>query len=873
MAKENKVMSFHDQLFHALNLLHHPAELGAQSVLAAPYFLGDYLLSQPAALQDQEVGRGNALRALLSAAASDLPTQHKRGDEYEQLLRLSFFQRRQQLDGDVWDELGMARATYFRQRTAALEALESAVIRRVNPALRSERPQQPRFFTGREETISTCRAALMKAQSTGLAGPAGIGKTSLAAYVLAQLEARPVFWFTFHLGLNDQLSTLLFSLAHFLHGQGASGLWLQLVADRGQIDLAVLPGLLRNELTALQSEQPLFCLDDVDLLRPEIEAHEQILNFIQSFPKGYSLLLIGQTIPLVTDAFVWLDGLPTDAIGKILQNSGIALDSDQLHQLQGYITGNPRLLNLYMALHASGESLAVALAKLTAAPSLEALLNRVWLRLTDLERTILLQMSVYRRPVPADVWSEPSARATLARLGERQLVQGDRLGGVALLPAYRQILYDSTPMEVRESLHLEAAAVRTLRGEFTAAAYHFAKAGRPGQALQTWYPHRYTEIDQGQASAALHVFEEISRNQLPERIDQELLSLIRGELQKLLGNYQQAQETLQAITWRTPRLSALARRLIGDIAELSGELETARIVYAEGLSLIGNMLETELVLFHRDLGWIQRRRKSLEEAWDEAQRAQCEVEYLKGHICRDRGQFAQATQHYLQALQLAQDLKMVDSEAKTRNVLAAVLIKQGRFAEAEAHFQQAYQAFQRLGKVLSVASVSVNQAVACLLDERLSDAIAYAEKARTIFEQIQHPYGIATAYQALAEAYLANGDLDDATVYAWKAVETEESAIIPDALRVIGEIYRERGAFDQAMHYLSQSLEMARENEDKYLEAYTLRALAKLNLQQANDRDSEAYLQRAMEIFDEIGLSYEAERSRQLLPQTVTDLP
>ncbi|NJN00055.1 MAG: tetratricopeptide repeat protein [Phormidesmis sp. RL_2_1] len=494
-------------------------------------------------------------------------------------------------------------------------------------------------------------------------------------------------------------------------------------------------------------------------------------------------------------------------------------------------------------------------------------------KIDDLERTILLQMSVYRRPIPADLWSEPPEQATLMRLTERQLVQHNRQGTVTLLPSYRQILYDTVPMEVKEALHIDAATVRALRGEFTAAAYHLTKSSRPAQAVRTWYPQRYLEIDQGQASAALHLFEGISLNQLTEQTDQELLSLIRGELQKLLGNYQQAQATLHAITWRTPRLSALARRLTGDIAELNGDLEAAKIVYEQGLSLIGDLLETELALFHRDMGWIQRRRKSLDEAWDEAQRAEHEVAYLKGHICRDRGQFTQAEAHYLQALQLAQELKIVDSEAKTRNALAAVMIKQGQFTAAEAHFQQAYQTFQRLGKVLSVASVSVNQAVACLLDERASDAIAYAEKARTIFEQIQHPYGIATAYQALAEAYLANGNLDDATIYAWKAVETEESAIIPDALRVIGEIYRERGAFDQAAHYLGQSLATAHENEDQYLAAYTLRALGKLDLEQANYQSAKAHFHRAIELFDEIGLGYEAARSRRLLPQNGANLP
>jgi tetratricopeptide (TPR) repeat protein len=452
----------------------------------------------------------------------------------------------------------------------------------------------------------------------------------------------------------------------------------------------------------------------------------------------------------------------------------------------------------------------------------------------------------------------------LHHLVERQLVQNAGYGAITLHAAYRRALYESMPPEVREQLHADAALVRTAHGEFTAAAYHHAQAGQAAQAVRLWYAYRYGEIDQGQAGAALHVFSQISQNQLDDAADRELLGLIRGELHKVLGNYLQAQETLRAITWRTPRLAAVAGRLAGDIAELSGEVETAQAAYQEGMRRIDNLLETELALFHRDQGWIFRRQKRLDQAWREVQSAQYELENLQGHLHHDRRDFAQAEEHYGRALTLAQALQYADGEAKSRNALAAVLIKQDRFAEAEAHFEQAHQVFQRIGKLLSVGSVRVNQAVACLLDQRPAQAIVYAEQARVLFEQLAHPYGMATAYQALAEAHLAQGALAQAERYGWQALETEEGAVVPDALRVIGEIALERGDYAQAEQYIGQALAAARDNEDRYLEAYALRALGRLYLRRGS-RQAVRWLQTAAAVFEQIGLGAEAERTRALV--------
>ncbi len=865
MTKQMPSTTFAALLQNALELVQQTATLGQESPLAVPYFLGDYLLQQPTAMQPSAVGRGNALHTLLIEALRDLPAHHAMGESYQRLLDLSYFQRPNKRSGDLWDQLGMSRATYFRERKKAIEVLESALIRHINPALRLEKPLQSDHVFGREQEVQSGIDALMKAQSVGIAGPSGVGKTTLAAYLLAQCPAQLIFWYTIYPGINDQLPSLLFALAYFLHRQGASTLWLQLLAERAQPQLESLVALLRNDLATIVDQAPIFCFDEVDLLQPELASHMQLLQFIESFPSGFGHLLIGQTVPMVTDHFIALSGLPTANVRQLVEVNGIRLEALQLEQLTKQTRGNPRLLKLYLALHHSGEPLTEALVKLKHAPSLETLLQRIWPRLPEAERDILLELAVYRRPAPIDVWPEPQQQVALQQLLHRQLIQHDGKGGIMLFAAYRRALYGQLTPEDREVLHAQAAQVRAFHQEITAAAYHWTQARDYASAVRVWYSHRERQIDQGQAGAALHIFAEISHTQLQNETDQQLLGLIRGELHKLLGNYTQAEATLQAITWRTPRLAAAARRLAGDVAELTGELARARSAYADGQIILETLIESDLVLLHRGMGWVYRRQKMLDDAWQEAQSAQYEVENLKGNILREWGDFALAETHYQQALQLAQELNNIGYEAKTRNAIASLLIKQGKFVEADLHFEHAYQLFRRLGRLLSVASVRVNQSVACMLNGRPAEAIPHALRAKSIFERLQHSYGVATVYQALAEAHLALGDASQAIQYAQDAMGCEEDTVIPDALRVIGEAQLALGDGNGAKATIEQAISAAIENRDRYLEAYAYRALAKVLVALEQTMEARQVLAQAISIFEEIQLPDEVKRSQTLL--------
>src|SRR5690606_3795288 len=123
---------------------------------------------------------------------------------------LRFFASHKRSLESIAQELGVARATFYRHQKAAIKRFEEVLVQRLHPALRLESPVQIRPIAGREEVLAACTADLRAHKMVALAGPGGIGKTMLAAHLAAQLAPRPIFWFTFHPGLNDHLGSVLF---------------------------------------------------------------------------------------------------------------------------------------------------------------------------------------------------------------------------------------------------------------------------------------------------------------------------------------------------------------------------------------------------------------------------------------------------------------------------------------------------------------------------------------------------------------------------------------------------------------------------------------------------------------------------------------
>lgn len=803
------------------------------------------------------------------------------------LLELNYFKRiyrpHPKNQSTIYNDiLYISRATHDRHLRDALERLSTILLKKLRPSIRLESPRLPTVIVGRERLREQCRASLLQKQTVNLVGSGGIGKTTLGAMIRNRWGAHNTFWYTIQPGFNDSVNSLLFALANFLNKHGSSALWQQLVADDGKIeDLSLAQGLLRADLENLP-DLPLLCFDEVGMLHqgyPEQanQAHQQILTLLSDLPQRVPLLLIGHRVMIEGDVTHTPELLSRAEMGDWLTQIQCPYETDDLDKLAAYTAGNPRLMNLCVALFMSSDplmttSLGMAITSLPTAPGLAPVWDRLRGRLSSVENELLHAISIFRTPAPKDAWvryedddpNTPDIGLVLDNLLDRQILQADESGGVFILPSLREIVYTEMSIEQREQFHLNGAGIYALRGEYTEAAWHLMKADRPELAVEMWYPERENEVQRGNGAVALKIFEQISVNRLRPTL-QKQLAILRAELNLYNANNDKAVAVLEQIDWKTnDPLSVEAFQQWGRILESMGEMETAREKLTHGLESLAWVME-KYARLHVEKGYLYRQERQMGAANREADLAMFHAEILHGSIQDDLGNFDQAADHYATALNIAQRLDDQLLIARAEFTMGVTYARQEENQQAESIFNQAITRFQKLGNKVQEMRVRSNLAAMLMNTGQNTTGIAEATKALTFFEQMGADFWIASNANNIADAYLEKGDIEQATIYAQKVIDQEEPSTYGYGVFTFGEVQRQKGEWEAAINTLKMSLDQATKTEDRYLTAFCYQALGQCQIGLKDKQKAVEVLQAAEKLFLEMDIPSELEKTQQLI--------
>ncbi len=867
----------------ALEHVANPLWLGRHSPLATPYFLGQPLPGLAYPTSEQE--RGLWLQATIQQAATELwggplPTTRaqleqavddERAEQGSKSARYRYFllelrYLRRHFPPSTFPTaveampgyLNVSPTRFFIHLDEAIDELCRRLLGRLNPALRLERPALARPPVGRAAMVAAALTELRAGRSVAITGPGGIGKSTAGAAIIAEWPGA-IFWQTFHPGLNDDLNSLLFSLGHFAREIGAPTLWAQLLAGKGRgAPTAQAVGMLRMDLEALAERRPLLCFDEVDSLQtatgdPRRKQHAQVLELLESLRGFVPLLLIGQRVYVDTDAHFALEPLPMDETRELLSLLGLEPNTFTLRSVRQFTGGNPRLLELYAALRHAGEEAGDVL-QLPHQPSARPLFNRLWRRLDDLERELLSVLSVYRTAMPRDAWTKDEAG--LNDLISRGLVKSDLAGGVALLPFIGDLVLAALGPDSRARLHHHAALVRAQRGDFTAAAHHFAAAGEPELAVEVWFAHQDEEIMAGQAAAADEVFRHIQPEQLAGDGRTALL-VIRNRLALLAGEAERVLEEMEGFSWDVD--DETTAEALGQWAfayELRDQPEKALEKYDEALGMISRAV-THIGEWRRKRGFVYISESDLTAARLEAIAAKSDIERLEGMIDQFAGRFDSARTHYLASLQLAEAASDADKIAKAHEDLAQTAGRQGRMDEAEAHAAKAMAYYDEIGNRLQLEHMRADLAGMYLNVRQFEATIEPSEKALLFFEQIKHERWIAAISANLAEAYLETKRLDEARVMVFRVLRAEIATFRPYALYTLGHIHDREANPAHAAASFREGIEVAQANSDPFIEAYLHRALGILFGRNGQPDEGRQHLETALRLFTEMGLEHE----------------
>ena len=881
---------FERRLKQALKVYNKPERLGKESPLASAYVLSHALRDVPRPVSD--AARGEILRREICLAAAELwgtelPGSKEAMQELLYAVRQDpdsqqyayivlelrcfndYFQPRR--TSDIWEQshlLPGSKSQHYRDFDVAVKQLGKVLLQRLRPALRLERPIPVESLIGYEAQLDHIVGSLHQGQSVAITGAGGVGKTSLGSSIIHTLQGRSVFWYTLRPTFNDNINSLLFALGYFLHDQGASNLWQYLIAADGVIgDLNVASGLLQQDLMLFQNRSVLLCFDELEYLyTPDptfiTPARAQILELIEGLRGSVPLLLLGQRSVIEADLHIELTGLEQHHIQQLWQAHGYILDTTDAQQLHTYTGGNPRLLMLCLALHLNEGDLPQAMAIASTASGLLPVLNRVWRRLSSHERRLLQRLSVFRSFAPEDVWDA----SVLQSLVTLRLVDRDEQGGVALLPALREIVLSEVSTELHAELHQEAAMIRLERAEYTAAAYHLWKGDQENKAVQLWFPQRKHEILRGEGDAALLVFEGISRHRLGKQ-ERKALDIVRAELHQLVGQFREGLAHLEKIDWHDQSEANIRVQLLrGDFQRALGYPEAALNSYAEGSRLAARILG-QITRFHQRRGLLHLRQRELSQSWQEIRHAEYEIHLLRGFVQEEEGRYNEALVSYQNALVLAQHLDDDANSALVERQLAALFGRQQNLEEAVQHANQALAIYERIGDRVNLEKMRCNLAFIYVQTRQFAFAIDVGVQAYRFFKNVQDPYFAGGAGANIAEAYFELGDLANAQRYAFEVIDLDARHTHPYAYFTLGQVQRSQQSWNKAEMYFSKSMQLAQQNDDLYLVAYTRQALGDVYAKIGSHEAAHLHLTEALLLFRQFDLEGESKKTEELLTE------
>lgn len=836
-------------------ILHYgdPQWLGRNSPLAQPWVLG-------ALLQDRgesEIARGQLLRDLILEAVGELTD-----DEQRRVIIAGYINRNPHLtNAGVALREGMNERQFFRKRAIAVRKIAQWLYRRLLSPLRLETPpRQP--LAGRHSERTLMLETLRAGKSVYVAGPSGIGKSTLAAEVAHEMHAA-VFWYTIRPGSNDNLESLVFALAWFMRQQGAHNLWLQIVADSQDLESERIAGLLRYDLSTLPAGTFVLCIDEVDLLDADNLEHARVLHALEIMRAHAPLLLVGQRTVLETDTLVNVGALSEEDLAEWHRTIGSAIEVS-LGQLMRQTQGIPVLLAAWLLL-ARSDPRYVNLVDDGKPITLESAFHRVWRRISELERLLIGELAVHGGTAPVEmltfgVADAQGIRQTIQRLHERTLITELSVGSVQL-PAYLVHLVEQyLDRETLGVLHIRVANALQSWGQHMDAVQHWLAGGKTEAAVWLWFRYREQEIARGNATRAVGLLSSINPETLVHDNDRVALQIALAELYYHLGRTDEGAAVVAPELPTTPAVRGHIERLRGDVAETLGNLEQSLAHYRTSLdTLLGETEGREAILRGRIIALYRNRLPNLAEARKQALLFRMRAERHYALVETLLGNYEDAERSYATALALASEVPDAKLErVRIASAIGMLLGTLGRYDEAIPMIADAVAHLEEIDSILTVLSINSNLAYFCMKSgdpQRAFDiAVQDLPRVRRTRESSLISHVAATA----ADAALAMGNLDDAERFAVEAIQQEEAITEHWALGIYALVHARRGDHPTAQMLAQQALDSAQETDNPYSIGYCERVLGEVYQAAQQEQQAREWYQRARTTYENVGLGVDA---------------
>jgi tetratricopeptide (TPR) repeat protein len=758
---------------------------------------------------------------------------------------------------DIAEYLHVSSASFFLHLENALKQYSEKLLTQLHPHTDVLPIPKTYKLYGRDETLRYCSLKLMNRQSLTLYGPPGIGKTQIGAHIASQWKEQPVFWFTFHKGINVHPQILMIHIAQYLYKFGQHLLWLSLFSQpSSNFNFQRALGLLESELWQLASRlDVLFCFDNVDLLQftslEDGEAYDQhpLLEIIQLVGKHFSILVISTQPIIFTKYTVAVSGLSPIEMQRWVEDEKIHYQPEIFEKWVKLSNGNPRLFQLqtYTVLE---KHVPIAIHENNL---FTAFFQSIWLQLSPQQQELLILYSVFRFAVPTP--NRYLDNQATEKLLSWQLLTKET--------PYTIQISDWCRLEIEKIPHLDyqvsyahqiAAQVRNELGEITAACYHLVAIHQYDMAVNLWFKYKDVEMQQGKTFFAFHVFDPITLDQVLEE-NRPVLLLIKNDIYALLGKLDKVKSPTAVITHptdidiATEGQSARAQMLLGN-------LDSAEASYEKAFGYLMS-LESQAAKLLWNWGQMHISQSDILHAEHTSSNLLLRHKQLQGLIYLEQNELNSAELCYQEALELAAKLNDNEAIISTQNQLAVTYAMQLRINDAIFELQKSETMLKKQGDLPGIAFQKANLSAIFLKARSYQSSIWVGEQSYQEFCAMNHKMGMAMTATNLAIAYFYQKELTKALEYTQLVMDLDISFYRPFALLNLGRIHIAQNQPHQAFSFLQTAQSLAEERKNSALLGYILTELGNAFEQVGKADLSAENWHSALKIFDTLGITDE----------------
>lgn len=684
-------------------------------------------------------------------------------------------------------------------------------------------------------------------------------------------------------------------IAGWLAQRGRGWAWKYLhQVQRGNGQLPS-PELFTEQLIQLAAGQGyLLCVEDLHL----IEADPQSTQVLERLARGayagkLALILTSRTaIPGISATIPVLGGLSLADTAALFARMELGISPALLATLHAATEGNPEFLVLAAALLREAVDPGTVITRLMASEAVEAyLLTEIDKGLGDDERRAmeavgaLLGYGGSRHAIEA-LAEGLSLRRALVGLVRHNLLTVERRGDALIYHQHAivQRFYADLPsQQARKALHRRAGAYyETEEPAPLLAARHYRLAGDHSQAAALISRDHWRLIQQGHAQAITSLLADLPLAGLsqPLRAD---LHTAQAEAAALLGSYAEARAAITLAIGAGDAGEALGAvrqarrfRLLAQIMEQTSDYDQAEQACRQGLALAtaASGPRTETARLYMQLATTLLRRSALEEAAAACHAglaalppepaAPAERSALLQRLATIVGQ----RDSYLPALEIFEQSLDLARQAGDPLLMAAVLHNMGlaaatlgQFERAETAYRESLRLKEELGDIAGMILTGGALGQVALARGDQPAARHAFEECYTLSERHQLRGRSAEALTHLIQLDFEQRDFAQARARLMLAEQIYHDLIQPEVQiffrSMLGDIELGEGAFLLALAHGQEALALARQANQRPLEAYALRVIGEALLGQERYHDADQALAEAWAIGEQGGDPYD----------------